>query len=232
MKVPILYQIENFLRNFKKITPIKHVQPSYSQFGEDIFLREFFRNQHYGFYVDIGAYHPYRFSNTLLLYRKGWRGINIEPNPISYKKIQNRKRDINLNLAVSTMDGNMQFNIHDAMSGIMYDSYILTGKETGEAVIVNTRPLSAILDEYLPKKKEIDFFSIDCEGHDLEVIKSNNWDKYRPKIVLVEDHNLSLNSEINRQMRDLGYKYYIRMNITKIFLEKGIADQYIPTDQN
>ena len=56
---------------------------SYSQEGEDMVLRSFFEGQknYKGFFVDVGAHHPYRFSNTLHFYKKGWRGINIDPQP-------------------------------------------------------------------------------------------------------------------------------------------------------
>ena len=52
-------------------------------------------------------------------------------------------------------------------------------------------PLSKILDTHL-KNNEIDFLDIDVEGMDLDVLKSNNWLKYRPKLILVEilDNNL------------------------------------------
>jgi hypothetical protein len=53
----------------------------YSQEGEDLIASRLFPNQSTGFYVDIGAHHPTRFSNTYLLYTKGWRGINIDPLP-------------------------------------------------------------------------------------------------------------------------------------------------------
>jgi hypothetical protein len=59
---------------------------SYAQFREDTILDRFFKKST-GFYIDIGANHPDRFSNTKKFYKKGWSGINIEPNPVSFKKI-------------------------------------------------------------------------------------------------------------------------------------------------
>ena len=58
---------------------------SYSQEGEDLVLRKIFKKQDKGFYVDVGAHHPKRFSNTFLLYKKGWNGINIDATPGSMK---------------------------------------------------------------------------------------------------------------------------------------------------
>ena len=57
---------------------------SYSQEGEDMVLSRIFSDKNKGFYVDVGAHHPIRFSNTYKFYKLGWHGINIEPNPDSF----------------------------------------------------------------------------------------------------------------------------------------------------
>jgi hypothetical protein len=79
-----------------------HKNGSYSQDGEDMVLKVFFyenKRKYEGFYIDVGAHHPFRFSNTAFFYQKGWRGINIEPTPDLIKKFKRyRKRDINLNV--------------------------------------------------------------------------------------------------------------------------------------
>ena len=54
---------------------------SYSQEGEDLILERFFEGKEIGFFVDIGAHHPMRFSNTYIFYLKGWRGINVDATP-------------------------------------------------------------------------------------------------------------------------------------------------------
>ena len=75
---------------------------TYSQNQEDLFISEYFKNKKKGFYLDIGAYHPIKFSNTQLLYNKGWHGMNIDLNQVSidcFKII--RKRDNNIRAAIS-----------------------------------------------------------------------------------------------------------------------------------
>ena len=68
---------------------------SFSQQGEDIIIQNYFENKFDGFFIDIGAYHPIKYSNTFALYLKGWKGINIEPNPDNIPLFQNiRRRDI------------------------------------------------------------------------------------------------------------------------------------------
>ena len=78
---------------------------SYSQNGEDRILHRIFENQKSGFYVDIGAHHPFRFSNTFLFYKMGWKGINVDAMPKSMEIFKRfRPRDINLELAVGTIE--------------------------------------------------------------------------------------------------------------------------------
>jgi FkbM family methyltransferase len=169
---------------------------SFAQDGEDVLLYAFFKYKkrgHKGFYVDIGAHHPFRFSNTALFYRKGWRGINIEPTPHLINLFyRHRKRDINLQAAVSDHSGSLtffEFN-EPALNGFdeklsleraaMPQYQLLSKRE------VPVFTLKEILDKHMPEKQSIDFFTIDVEGHDLNILKSNDWDKYKPSFILIE----------------------------------------------
>ena len=78
---------------------------SYSQEGEDLILKRLFDGQKKGLYVDVGAHHPKRFSNTYLFYKMGWRGINIDAMPGSMEKFKEvRPEDINIEAAISDKD--------------------------------------------------------------------------------------------------------------------------------
>ena len=75
---------------------------SYSQEGEDMILMRLFENQKMGFYVDVGAHHPKRFSNTYFFYKLGWKGINVDAMPGSMTAFNRiRARDINIEKPVS-----------------------------------------------------------------------------------------------------------------------------------
>ena len=88
----------------------RYLKGSYSQKGEDLLMYKFFHNKQNGFYVDIGAFHPSRLSNTKYFYDKGWHGINIEPHPQRIKEFEKeRKRDINLEMGIGNLDKNMDF---------------------------------------------------------------------------------------------------------------------------
>lgn len=173
---------------------------SYSQEGEDMILRRLFDYSEQGFYVDIGAHHPKRFSNTHCFYKIGWRGINIDALPGTKKLFdKERPRDINIEMGVSLQKGEMIYYIFDdpalnsfdeklSLERINTTDYKLLKKEKRP---VDT--LESILKTYLPQNTKIDFMSIDVEGLDLEVLKSNDWEIFRPKYLLVE----SLNSDMS-----------------------------------
>jgi len=188
-------KIKKFLLKYLPLHKFRHNR-SYAQEGEDVVLLSFYEGKkgYKGFYVDVGAHHPYRFSNTMAFYKKGWKGINIEPNPgatIWFNIF--RRRDVNLHLGVAETEGTLtyyRFN-ESALNGFSREVSEARNRETPYRITgtvdVQVRRLDAILDEHVKAGQTIDFFSIDVEGFDLEVLRSNDWSKYRPLYVLVED---------------------------------------------
>lgn len=170
---------------------------SYSQDGEDMILRSMFDDlggRPNGFYIDIGALHPFRFSNTAYFYQLGWRGINIEPSPDAIRLFeQHRKNDINLNIGIGEKHEELTFYCFDepALNSFSKElseernrttSYNITG-----TMPIKAYPLSDVLEKHLPAGQKIDFMSIDVEGLDMAVLQSNNWEKHKPEFVLAED---------------------------------------------
>lgn len=84
----------------------------FSQDGEDVIINNCFQDKKIGFYVDIGAFDPALFSNTKLLYDRGWSGINVEPDVRGFNKfLRKRKRDINLNYAIGAKSEEKTFHM-------------------------------------------------------------------------------------------------------------------------
>ena len=204
--------------------------PSWSQEGEDMVLRRIFEKQRKGVYVDVGAHHPKRFSNTYFFYKQGWSGINIDAMPKSMVAFnKKRPRDINIESGVGLTHGVMEYYVFNesALNGFCAElsknrndcnnSYFVK-----EIVSVDVLPLGEILDNHL-QDTNIDFMSIDVEGLDLEVLKSNDWKKYRPSIVLVEILNSSLhelkNNVIVKYMDENGYALYAKQVNTVFFTD-------------
>ena len=225
----------------KLIFDYRYFSPSFSQAGEDMILRNLFSKIQDGFYVDVGAYHPTIGSNTYFLQRfKGWRGINIEPNPEQihlFKKA--RPNDINLNVGISTKSEKLNYYIlkkgASTMNSFSLDFLKKIGLENSieKTVEVQTRPLQDVLKEHLPDNKSIDLLDIDVEGFDLEVLQSNDWDKYRPKSVMVEiDVDGFETSPVDKFLRDLGYKIVAmtpvstQINMSCIYFDSELYKTY------
>lgn len=203
---------------------------SYSQEGEDMVIRGFYegRKKYKGFYVDVGAHHPYRFSNTMYFYKKGWRGINIEPSPEAMKWFKwFRRRDTNLNIGISESPQELTYYCFNepALNGFSKE---ISEKRDGlnaryhltKTIPVPTLPLKQVLDQHVPKGKKIDFLSVDAEGFDLIVLNSNDWQQYRPTFVLVEEE-LSISdlekSEVYQLMLSKGYALAAKTKRTLFF---------------
>jgi len=186
--------IKNFLRRVRDLLSWDQWSTrSWSQEGEDLVLKRMLENKNIGFYVDVGAHHPKRFSNTYLFYRRGWSGINIDAMPGSMQPFNKcRRRDINLEMGIDLNSSILSYYIFNepALNGFVSElalerhnsenSYLIK-----KVVKVEVKPLSEVLAVHCVGGS-IDFMTVDVEGLDLRVLRSNDWEKYRPKIVLAE----------------------------------------------
>ncbi len=179
---------------------------SFSQEGEDMVLSRFLEKKEKGFYVDIGAHHPIRFSNTYKFYLEGWRGINIDAMPGSMIPFQQiRPFDINLEAEISETPQNLTYYIFNepALNTLSKDEADKKNGLNNYRIIdtkkITTKTLKDVLDSYLPSGMPIDFMSVDVEGLDLEVLRSNDWNRYKPSILLVESLRENLD-EIDKNM--------------------------------
>lgn len=202
---------------YKKISRLsyKTYNYSYSQCGEDM-IANYYLPEKYGFFVDIGAYHPVRISNTYHFYKKGWRGINIDGSKVAIALFnQKRSNDINLNCFIGKDEG-MQvefytFNKRELNTGSksrLNDIEKYHNEKPVNVERINVIKLSTILDKFMPEEVTIDLLNIDVEGFDLEVLESNNWDKYRPKVIIIEAHMSIysfIDSDIHEFLSKQGY---------------------------
>ena len=184
---------------------------TYAQNREDLILESFFHNQSKGFYVDVGAYDPDHDSVTKRFYKRGWSGINIEPQTQQYDKfIKLRKRDININQGVSNSPGKLKLRKYsnggrstfetEIMADYARDSNIETGDYEDINVKVDT--LNNILTKY--NVTSIDFMKIDVEGHEKRVLEGNDWKKFRPKVICIEGDHVT--DDWHELMKECSYK--------------------------
>ena len=161
---------------------------SYAQNFEDVVLERAFKDKRDGFYIDVGAGGPISDSVTCHFYEKGWHGINIDPEPQQFALlVRYRPRDINLNVALGEREETRTLHLGGELSTLDLDTAQVHASArlmSGEREIrVNT--LAQICDQYCGET-EIDFLKIDVESWELQVINGGNWERYRPRIVVVE----------------------------------------------
>ncbi|ACU59775.1 FkbM family methyltransferase [Chitinophaga pinensis] len=212
-----------------KVAPqIRYLAPAYSSEGEDLILKRIFDNKTNGIYVDVGAHHPFRVSNTYLFYKMKWTGINIDPMPGSKALFDKyRPQDVNLEMGVSATRQQLTYHIFNepALNTFSPDKVEEYTQDPKYQVIkekkIETWPLAEILDHYLPKGRSIDFLTIDAEGLDMDVLRSNNWQKYRPTYILVESNPFLLsdmdNCELGQFMQQAGYAIFAKTYYTYFF---------------
>ena len=208
---------------------------SYSQEFEDLILYSIFYDVKNGFYIDVGANDPDDCSVTKAFYNLGWNGINIEPLPDKFKKLEEeRKRDINLNIAAGDKKGYSKLNVGGACSKIVGNS------RSYNAINVTIETMATICQQYIPLKKEIHFCKIDVELYEKNVLLGYDFENYRPKVFCIEsvypgttipcyqlweyilfehDYSLAYDYKINRYYIDNRIPYLKeRFNNTHIFI--------------
>ena len=156
---------------------------SYSQFGEDIIINKYFKS-FIGTYVDIGCYHPIKYSNTALFYKKGWSGTNIDLNQTSISLFNfSRLRDKNILACLSSKEEWVDVYLDNEFSALNS-----TNKENIKNFKINNFKKNKIKTKIFPKiiKQKFDFLNIDCEGNDYKILKTINLKKFKPKLICVE----------------------------------------------
>jgi FkbM family methyltransferase len=206
---------------------------SYSQEGEDMVLRRLFERQATGFYVDVGAHHPQRFSNTNWFYQRGWRGVNIDATPgVKALFDRARPRDVTVEAAISRDGRELKLRVYadQALNTLAQGDESPTA-QAGRAVLrettLATRRLAEVLRQQVPARQAIDFMSVDVEGMDLEVLEGNDWTAYRPRYLLVECFGVSL-AEVDRSpvaifLRAQGYEVFGKCVHTFFFRDRLVT---------
>ncbi len=179
--------------------------------GEDIEISKCFKDKQNGFYVDVGVYHPIERNNTVLLYKQGWEGVNIDISSFSIKLFNHlRPRDINLNLAISKNEGDVEMYFQKKLSQLSTIKKNQAEKSfQGNIKIkkIHSKTLTSVLDDSRFKGRKIDLLDIDVEGADIDVLESLDFERYSPEIICVEviEEN-NEDSHIFNFLREKNYK--------------------------
>ncbi|MDC1387033.1 FkbM family methyltransferase [Candidatus Thioglobus sp.] len=238
LKLILHKKIINFLIMIRSLLFDKDYVKSYAQNSEDLILKSFFYNLSCGFYVDVGAHHPKRFSNTYLFYKKGWSGINIDAKPGSMRIFNKlRPRDTNIEAGISDTKGKLCYYMFNepAFNGfskmlsnkVIKDERFFIESTTDIPMVT----LEEVLDQNVGNNQQIDFLSIDVEGLDFKVLKSNNFLKYQPTVICIEIQSLSveeiLSDEISIFLKKFDYSICAKVFNSVFFIKKDFYNSLI-----
>lgn len=161
---------------------------SYSQHNIDLYLLDLFKDQKDGFFIEAGAHNGIDQNNTFLLEKNlKWNGLLIEPNPHTFIQCSKNRSCIVENYALVAFDF-----LNEEVSGDFFQTSFDGSMMGGCAHVhhkndkVKAIQLSKLLDKH--KIKKVDFFSIDVEGYEIEVLSGLDFERHRPSYILYENH--------------------------------------------
>lgn len=232
--------IATIKRTIRHLLGIKNDTDYYGQAGEDAIISKTFsfvvpvKN---GRYVDVGSFHPYRHSNTYILYKSGWTGINIDPRPGSKALFdRHRPKDINIEAGIAAENSTMTYYMISENSTMntfsrknledlgMYD-------QVKQTIDIPVFSLHSLLEKY-PEINTIDYLNIDAEGFEMEILHGMDFNKYAPKVISIEQNGFLTLKEVEETdaavfLEGKGYVAYAKnvllKNVATVFYLKKDA---------
>lgn len=222
-KSKFLYWIYKIQKIYKNKKPNVH----YAEFAEDIMVNRIFKNFNSGFYVDIGAYHPFKGSLTCNLYAKGWNGINCDLSKTSIDLFDiARPKDININCAISDFTGETSYYEN---SPINQQNSLINKNSNQKKIKIQSYQLNEIL--FLNNIKNVDYINIDTEGNELRILNGIDFTKIKPYLFTIEDNSFDFNDSIKKEkinfMAQKNYQLINVIGVTMFFVKKSSVDEII-----
>ena len=212
-----LYKLQKIYKNKK---PNFH----YAEFAEDIMVNRILKKFKKGFYVDIGAYHPFKGSLTYNLYNRNWHGMNLDISKSSIDLFDiARPNDININCAVSKFNGETYYYEN---SPINQQNSLIPQTDNQKKIKIKSYKLSEILK--MQNISTVDYINIDTEGNELEVLMGIDFSKINPFLFTIEDNSFDLTNEIKKKkiifLKENNYELINIIGVTMFFVKKD----YVP----
>jgi FkbM family methyltransferase len=205
---------------------------SYSQNFEDVILARALEKVSEGVYMDLGAADSTYLSVTRHFYDKGWRGINVEPNPITFDALADaRPRDLNLKVGISATAGQRKFYCvtdHElsTFDEALGESYLkeFPGSFVSTVEIITPETLIGIANKHFD---EVHFLKIDIEGHEAEVLNNWNFTSLAPWIVIVESTHprtrIASHEKWENSLIESGYRFVYEDGLNRFYLHEHKA---------
>lgn len=227
------------MKILKELYYNKYSKKSFSISSVDLILERIFSNFKDGIYLDIGCNHPIKYNNTYLLFKKGWKGINVDLDNDSIKQFNlMRKNDHNVNVLITSKDNEEKdlyfYHKRSAINTISKD--LAEKRQTKPINIKKLKGLSinTIIEKSPFQGKKINLLSIDIENYEYEALKEFNFNKYNIDVIVsevtdldsstLELYNNSLEKITGSKIYDLltrnNYKLINWVNSDLVFINK------------
>ena len=208
---------------------MRSMRLSYSQFGEDLVVRSHFAefDNPTGRFIDVGAFHPFQYSNTMLLSKLGWRGINIDCDPVKIARFEKlRPNDQNICAAVAEIVGDMilleyaegtNTRIADPRETNLFSA---CGEEPLKMTPIKVTTLTDVIEQSVFRAQHFHYLNVDCEGKDLSVLKGLDFARYSPDLITVEALTKTAQAELTAFLGGHGYALTDVVRLTLFFKKR------------
>jgi len=227
----ILKKLKNLPRGRQSMASVleegRAMRISYSQFGEDLVIRNHFRanfDNSMGRFIDVGAFHPFKYSNTMLLSQLGWRGINIDCDPMKIARFEVlRPQDVNICAGVGEAVRDMIYlqypmGVTDRIAEPGEQNLLsFEGEKPLKATPIRVTTLTQIIEQSAFRGQHFHYLNVDCEGWDLAVLKSLDFSRYSPDLITAEAHTEAEQAELTAFLKCRGYRLTDIVVITLFF---------------
>lgn len=215
MSVPKIYGSVNAVRK-------KSLRMTFSQCGEDLAIIKYLPEDD-GIYLDIGGGHPVIGSNTILLDRRNYKGFVVEPISKFSQGFKKRKNLVRVFETVCAPT-NEPVDFFEFENSFLSTTSIEVAKSlmsSGEKLVskrkLTPQKLSDLRVSASPSCASV--LDIDVEGVDLEVLNSNDWTTFRPRVILIESHTQN-KLKIENYLKNLNYCLVEVCKMTLIFVSR------------
>jgi FkbM family methyltransferase len=215
--------------------PMNAESQSHGQFAEDRILEEIFGDRADGYCVEIGAYDGRTGSASYMFEKRGWRCLLVEPVPALVEEIRKHRTGMVVNCAVSNKEGVATLFVAEKVEQMstldLTPNHLEWIRQVGGAVkeiTVRTATLDTLLVE--AAFPEIQFITIDVEGHETAVLEGFTLEAHRPRIVIVEDNSVNGDRRVARYMSDRGYVHFRRTGVNEWYAHKSDVELVQPDE--